>query len=614
MNDFHYSGTIDQRASGTVTVNNWQAVKLTAATGTAEITDHDAIDFEAAATGSFTVTNYAQLNAAAATGTATVTNWENMIAAAATGTIQITDYTALAGKSFTIGGNTYIEGIHFVAETSDEVTAANLAAVATLDADFNAAAVATDTVTITAASTGVSGNSIGISTNAVSGVTLSGATLTGGREHASIDVAGNTYYQGSDFTAETSNDVTATNLAAAIDAGAEVGAAAVGAVVTITATTAGTAGNELQMTAGGEGFTISGATLTGGRAAAVITVGETQLTAGTDFTAETNNDTTATNIAAAIDALAAVTCSATGPTGTITAASTGSAGNIAYSVSGSGITGSGTGFLTGGVDGDTITVGATTKTFGTDIAKGATDADTAKNLKNAIHTLADTNATRSNETINITATTAGTAGNSIALTTTASGITLSGATLTGGIAARVITLQGTTLTEGSEWNANTSNDATAFNLAAAMDAVSGFTASSTANVVTVWWDAPGTAGNAKTLVTSDATNLPVSGATLSGGVAATYTPAFDVADASQVEETLIVTSKSGTNPTLDVTPQRSVDGGDSWIDDATAFAQKTNTGNETLEEGVLGGLRRYKLVTGGTDPIFGVKIAAFCKN
>lgn len=73
--------------------------------------------------------------------------------------------------------------------------------------------------------------------------------------------------EGTDFDAETSNDVTATNLAAVIDAISGVNATASGAVVTVTATTAGAAGNAIAMTytAGtGTGLTLSGATLTGG--------------------------------------------------------------------------------------------------------------------------------------------------------------------------------------------------------------------------------------------------------------------------------------------------------------------------------------------------------------
>lgn len=615
IRDFkHVITGLDQRASVAVQVADWIAGNLAAATATAEVVDNALIDVEAAATGEFQIASWALMNAAAATGTCTISAWASLIAAAATGTIQITDYTALAGKSFTVGGNTYTEGIHFVAETSDEVTATNLAAVLDLDADFTAAAGATDTVTITAAVAGVSGNSIGIATNAVSGVTLSGANLTGGRENGSIDVGGDTYYQGSDFTAETSNDVTAANLAAAIDAGAEVSAAAVGAVITITAVTAGAGGNGIGMTIGGVGLSISGANLTGGRDYATVTVGATTLTAGTDFTAETSNNQTATNLAAAIDALAAVTCVADTSSAEITAAATGEAGNaigISFTGSGIAILNDET-TLTGGVDGTTVTVGAETLTFGLGgLAKGGSITLTAENLKAAIHALADVNATRSGEVVTITAATAGEAGNAIALATDSAGIELSGATLEGGADAFVLTIDGNAITETTHFNAVTSNNQTATNLAAYItNTFAGYIAEAVGNVVTIWFETPGVGGNAKTITSSHPDALVVSAATFSGGVAATYTDAFDVAGAVKIEEQRIVTTLTGTNPTADVTPQFSLTGGDTWADDGTPFAQATGANTQSLSETFSGSLRRYKIVLGGTNPILTGRIDA----
>lgn len=327
--------------------------------------------------------------------------------------------------------------------------------------------------------------------------------------------------------------------------------------------------------------------------------------------------TSIAELEALIEALTGINSSQDGTTIAITSQATGAGGNaitLALGEENTGTMAISGATLTGGVDGHTITVGLNTLKFGTDITKGASEADTAEAIKTAVHALAAVNATRSSETVTITAATAGEAGNDITFSTNAPGTTASGSALTGGKDAFVLTLDNTALTEGTDFHAIDDNETTAADIVTAVDTVAGFKGEASGNVVTIYFATPGTGGNAKTLTTSDEVNLPISGETLSGGVAATYTPAFDVADAAQVEETLIVTSKSGTLPTLDVTPQRSVDGGDSWIDDATAFAQKTNTGNETLEEGLLGGLRRYKLVTGGTNPIFGVKIAAFCKN
>lgn len=79
-----------------------------------------------------------------------------------------------------------------------------------------------------------------------------------------VTVGGTVLTEGVDWDAEVSNDQTATNLAAAINALANVNAAAVGAVVTITAATAGVAGNNITLaTNGGGDLTLGG--LVGGK-------------------------------------------------------------------------------------------------------------------------------------------------------------------------------------------------------------------------------------------------------------------------------------------------------------------------------------------------------------
>lgn len=180
------------------------------------------------------------------------------------------------------------------------------------------------------------------------------------------------------------------------------------------------------------------------------------------------------------------------------------------------------------------------------------------------------------------------------------------------LALATLTVNGTALVEGTDFDAETDNDTTAGNIATAVSLISGFTASADGATVTIYWETPGTAGNAKTLASSDETNLTISGATLSGGVAATYTDSFDTSDAEEVEEQLIVTTLSGT-PTLDVTPQVSLDGGDTWSDDATPFTQATGATSQIMTETLTGVKRRYKLVLGGTNPVFTGKIIAVAK-
>lgn len=183
------------------------------------------------------------------------------------------------------------------------------------------------------------------------------------------------------------------------------------------------------------------------------------------------------------------------------------------------------------------------------------------------------------------------------------------------LALAVITLDGTAKTEGSDWTAATSNDATATSLATALDAIAGFDASAVGNVVTVYWTTPGTAGNAKTLATSDAVNLTISGATLAGGVASTYSEVFaydDVEPQSKVETVLNLTALTGTLPTVDVTPEYSIDG-DTWFASSTVFTQKTATGSEGLNLTFTGARMRFKIVLGGTNPIATGEIFALAK-
>jgi len=89
-----------------------------------------------------------------------------------------------------------------------------------------------------------------------------------------------------------------------------------------------------------------------------------------------------------------------------------------------------------------------------------------------------------------------------------------------GLTGDTVTVNGTVLTEGVEWTAATSNNATATSLAAAINALAAVNATALGAVVTVVAATPGTAGNAITLVTGGGADLTRSGATLAGGEAA----------------------------------------------------------------------------------------------
>lgn len=92
---------------------------------------------------------------------------------------------------------------------------------------------------------------------------LSGATFT--LDTTAIGGSSTVLTEGSEWTAATDNDTTASSLASAIDAISGVSASAVGAVVTITADDAGVAGNSITMaTSDAVNISLSGASLAGG--------------------------------------------------------------------------------------------------------------------------------------------------------------------------------------------------------------------------------------------------------------------------------------------------------------------------------------------------------------
>jgi hypothetical protein len=340
---------------------------------------------------------------------------------------------------------------------------------------------------------------------------MSGATFT---------VNGVTKTEGVDFNAVTDNDTTATNLAAALDAISGVGASAVNNVVTVVADATGTAGNSIGMSTDltGDEVSLSGATLASGANGATCTVDGTALVESVDWDAETNNDTTADNLAAAIDALGNV--SAPNPAAaaiTVTASTAGSAGNSitlatsdAVNLTISGAT------LSGGLDASTVTVDGSTFTC-VSAAPGADEFSSIAELTALVDALGNVGATDDGSVVTVTASTAGTAGNSLAMSQSGSGLTLSGATLSGGIDAATVTVDGNVLTESTDWNAATDNDTTATSLAAAIDALGTVGAAATLSQVTVTAASEGTAGNSIAMLSSDAVRLLLSGATLSGG-------------------------------------------------------------------------------------------------
>lgn len=103
----------------------------------------------------------------------------------------------------------------------------------------------------------------------------------------------------------------------------------------------------------------------------------------------------------------------------------------------------------------------------------------------------------------------------------------------------IATVDGVAYTEGVDFTAATSNDATALSLASAID-TGAQNASTTLAVVDVEASVAGVAGDLIPLVTSDAVNMTISGATLSGGIDGD-------ADLSAISAGMIVEDSAGTN-------------------------------------------------------------------
>lgn len=294
--------------------------------------------------------------------------------------------------------------------------------------------------------------------------------------------------------------------------------------------------------------------------------------------------------------------------------------------------------LAGGVAGETVTIDGRVYTFVQELSetsgaaavvdqvlRGADTAAALDNLKSALNASAgagttygtgttahaSVNATTNTDTTQvIAADTAGAAGNAIAVSETLTNGSWGAATLAGGQTPLTINFNGTALVAGTDFTAATSNDATATSLASAIDGISGVNAAAVAAVVTIKNDAVGTAGNAKTLTTSNTSAATVSGATLTGGAAALYTDAFDLPNEDDsYEATVVVSALTGGSPTADFTPEGSDDGGTTYIQSESeaeaglAFTQFTAAGNDKQYVKLAAPRNRLKLVLGGTSPV-----------
>ncbi len=452
----------DYIPSGTLTLAG--CVPVTAATGTVTLASALPI---AAATGTVQFVN-AVANTFA-TGTVTAAS----VQAADTVTINGLVYTAVAGAK--------ADNTQFSIDTGDNECAADLAASITADAragtvgDTTAVAVGA-VVTITTTVTGTGGNAVTLVSSNGTRLAVSGAgTLTGGVTADTITANGLVYTavagvkaNNTQFSIDTSNNAAAADFADSVNNDVRAGtlndlsAVAVTDTVTLTQTVAGAGGNATTLTSSSTGVRLitSGATFANGRNADTVTINGLVYTAvagaranNTQFSIDTSDTAAATDLAAAITAdsrsgtLNDVTATSLNAVVTCTQTVSGAGGNATTLVSSNGtrLAVSGAGTFTGGLDADVATVNGLTYTgvagvkanntqFSTDGDDTANAADLAASINADTRTpvtvpTVDVSATSAAGVVTISATTGGTAGNTIDISGT-SNITASGATLT----------------------------------------------------------------------------------------------------------------------------------------------------------------------------------------
>ena len=267
-------------------------------------------------------------------GTATQATNVTTVTAPCAGALAAPTFSDNSGSitsAWTVGTDGTTTGTNFALATSGVPTATTVATQIVADVNTNTAATtvtAANTagvVTLTANTWGTVGNATTLTESATSGVAVSGATLSGG---VNATVTGN------QFRIDNNDTDDAAALAAVVVSGggpAGVTASSTGAVVTFTATAAGSAGNSITITEGLTGFTVT-SPLAGGA----------DLNSATGFFAVSD----ATGASISLTSMAANFATAVAAEGTatgvpVTASSTGAVTTVTASAAGAGSLGNG---------------------------------------------------------------------------------------------------------------------------------------------------------------------------------------------------------------------------------------------------------------------------------
>ena len=179
----------------------------------------------------------------------TVVAYAGLSTAAATGQATIVSTNSLGGAQIRVNNNVLVNGTDWFTGATKQLTAVSLAAAIAKIPNVSASA-AGGIVYTTATPVGSYANVYAFTSNN-SSVTMSGATLSGGQDNAVLTINGKAISQGfgaGQWAAQTSNAVTAANLATAINAAFATltstdNAAGTGAIVYATSTLNGTAYN-----------------------------------------------------------------------------------------------------------------------------------------------------------------------------------------------------------------------------------------------------------------------------------------------------------------------------------------------------------------------------------
>ncbi|NCB26294.1 MAG: hypothetical protein EOM62_12590 [Bacteroidia bacterium] len=265
------------------------------------------------------------------------------------------------------------------------------------------------------------------------------------------------------------------------------------------------------------------------------------------------------------------------------------------------------------VDGDTIIVNGTTMT--------KVAADPAANefvdiagLETLIEALDGINSSQDGTTITIEAATAGPDGNAITLALgedNTGDMAISGATLTGGANSDTVIVNGETLTCVAA-NPSAGEFSSIAELEALIEALTGINSEVAGGVINIVAAAVGVAGNEITLALGEGNTgtMAISGATLTGGIDATYTDAIEFTggmNPEQVDAVIDIDALTASGTAV-ITPQVSMDK-ENWID-RTPSDTLAAVGVTELHTSEPLAFMRYKIVLGGPAPTASLKINA----